>query len=208
MKRHAKVRGDPATALDGPAGCATATISVAESPTLANLQTAYQSETHAAARYLAFATEADDEGYAPVASVFRAVARAEEVHAKNHGEVIRGLGAEPRASVEEVRVESTHQNLEVAIIGEIYERDEMYPTVLHQSRSERNQPATRAFHLAQKAEAEHTTLFTQAAQGLERLRGEAVIYYVCPACGFTSAKAGLSRCPICLNPGDRFEEVN
>jgi rubrerythrin len=59
-----------------------------------------------------------------------------------------------------------------------------------------------------KAEAEHTTLFTQAAQGLERLRGEAVIYYVCPTCGFTSAKAGLSLCPICSNPGDRFEEVN
>jgi rubrerythrin len=181
--------------------------SAQESATLANLQTAYNGETNAHARYLAFAKEADEEGYAPAASLFRAAARAEEVHAKNHAEVIRGLGAEPKATVEAVIVKSTRDNLGTAIKGEIYERDEMYPAFLHQARLERNQPAGRTFHLAQKAETEHAALFTQALQELERLRGEAIVYYVCPVCGFTSAKADGSRCPVCSNPTDRFEKV-
>lgn len=181
---------------------------VLESVALANLQTAYDGETNAHARYLAFAREADEEGYAPVASKFRAAARGEEIHARNHAEAIRSFGVEPQAKLQATVVRSAHDNLETAIRDETYARDEMYPGFLHNARLERNQPAARAFHLAQKAETEHAALFTQALRDLERLRGGPIVSYVCPVCGFISAKADGPRCPVCSVSTDRYERVS
>ena len=62
----------------------TTQTSTAGDRTLENLQTAFNGESNANARYLAFATKADQEGYGGVASLFRAAARAEEIHAANH----------------------------------------------------------------------------------------------------------------------------
>ena len=64
------------------------------STTLQNMQTAFNGESNAHLRYLAFAEQADRESYGEVASLFRAAARAEEVHASNHAEVIKGMGAD------------------------------------------------------------------------------------------------------------------
>jgi rubrerythrin len=207
MKKHTRAR--QVTAPQG-SESGVAVMEASSNPaslTLPNLQRAFEGETNAEVRYLTFAKEADEEGYEPVAALFRAVARAEEIHARNHGEAIRGIGLEPMTSLEYVVVKSTHDNLEIAIQGETYERDEMYPEFLHVARSEGNQPAARTFQFAQRAETEHAILFSQAFKELERLRGEAAAYYVCPACGFTSAKVDGSRCPICSNPSDRFERV-
>ena len=209
MKRQSKPRSSSKPAAVAPASTAAATAAaVAEGMTLTNLQTAYNGESNANAHYLAFARQADEEGYAPVASLFRAAARAEAIHVNNHAEIIRGLGAEPSATVEPVIANSTKDNLEAAIKGETYERDSMYPMFLHQARAEGNQSAARTFHLALKAETEHAALFTQALNELERLRGEAVVYYVCPVCGFTAAKADGDRCPVCSTPTERFEKVS
>jgi rubrerythrin len=49
--------------------------------TLANLQTAFEAESNAAARCHAFAARADDEGFVEVARVLRAVAHGEQIHA-------------------------------------------------------------------------------------------------------------------------------
>ena len=43
--------------------------------TLQNLQTAFNGESNAHARYLAFAEKADKEGYFQIASLFRAAAK-------------------------------------------------------------------------------------------------------------------------------------
>ena len=67
--------------------------------TLQNLQAAYNGESNAHARYLAFAEQADREGYPQVAVLFRAAARAEEIHLTNHAAVIRQLGATPKANI-------------------------------------------------------------------------------------------------------------
>ena len=64
----------------------------AASTTLENLQAAFNGESNAHARYLAFADKADQEGYGEVGSLFRAAAKAEEVHAANHAVVIKKLG--------------------------------------------------------------------------------------------------------------------
>ena len=62
-----------------------------EKTTLDNLQAAFNGESNAHARYLAFAQKADAEGYGRVASLFRATARAEQVHFERHAKLIKEL---------------------------------------------------------------------------------------------------------------------
>jgi rubrerythrin len=176
--------------------------------TLENMQAAYNGESNAHARYLAFAKQADKEGYGEVASLLRAATRAEKIHATNHAAVIQELGAVAQARVEELVVKSTSENLEAAIKGETYERDTMYPDFLKQARSDRNSRAVRSLNLAKTAEAEHAKLYAAVLANLERLKGtQGVAYYVCPVCGFTVRETDFAKCPSCFTPKEEFEKV-
>lgn len=196
--------------------------------TLHNLQTAYNGESNAHARYLAFAQKADEEGYGQVASLFRAAARAEEIHAANHADVIKGLGGTPAAKIETPIVKSTKENLEAAVKGEQYESREMYPAFLREARrepayepgithserhkqrhAEANNEAARTFRLAKTAETEHLKLFTTALKDLDSLHGTGkMTYYVCSVCGFTTAKLDFVRCPSCDFPKHVYVSVS
>ena len=185
-----------------------ASASLASATTLENMQAAYNGESNAHARYLAFAKQADKEGYGAVASLFRAAARAEKIHATNHAAVIQELGATPLAHVEEPSVKSTRENLEAAVKGETYERDTMYPEFLKQARNERNARAVRSLNLAKTAETEHEKLYSAALSGLDKLKGtKETAYYVCPVCGFTVRQPDFAKCPSCFTPKEGFEKV-
>ncbi|WP_109488648.1 rubrerythrin family protein [Occallatibacter savannae] len=176
--------------------------------TIENLQTAYNGESNAHARYLAFAKQADKEGYGEVASLFRAAARAEEVHAMNHSAVIGELGGVAKADVQEPVVKTTRENLEEAIKGESYERDTMYPGFLKQARSDHNTGAIRTLNLAKSAESEHARLFAASLSNLEKLKGsKSVTHYVCPTCGFTARETNFKECPSCFTSKNKFEKV-
>ena len=75
--------------------------------TLTNLQTAFNGESNANAKYLAYAKKADEEGYNRVGRLFRAAARAEAIHAQNHAKVIRSMGAEPVTEIKLPEIKST-----------------------------------------------------------------------------------------------------
>lgn len=186
------------------AGAASENISTT---TMSNLQAAFNGESNAHARYVAFAMQADAEGYAGVASLFRAAARAEEIHAGNHAIVIKAFGGLPDAKLEDPVVKSTSENLEAAIKGETYERDEMYPAFIRQARAEANTEALRTLTFARAAEVEHAKLYTEALQQLANMT-ESRVFYVCPVCGFTAPKPDLERCPTDGTPEERFEQVS
>ncbi len=175
--------------------------------TLQNLQTAFTGESNAHARYVEFAKKADAEGFAGVASLFRAAARAEEIHAANHARVIRKMGAEPVAVMDKVHVRSTRENLQAAIDGESYERDVMYPKFIQAAQQEDNRPAIRTFQHALEAEAEHARLYADALATLDA-RKTKTKYMVCTVCGFTVEKLEGSRCPVCHNPKEKFDLVS
>src|SRR4051794_11051180 len=139
--------------------------------TLENMQAALNGESNAHARYVAFAAQADKEGYGEVASLFRAAARAEEIHATNHAAVIKELGATPILKTDAPDVKSTRENLEAAIKGETYERDTMYPDFLKQARANRSKAAIKSLNFAQAAEVEHARLYAAALSDLEKLKG-------------------------------------
>ena len=189
---------------------ATVTLSAAPASTgktLDNLQAAFNGESNAHARYVAFAVKADQEGYGSVASLFRAAARAEEVHAGNHAAVIKSMGATPTADVKAPEVKSTKENLEAAIKGESYERDTMYPEFIAVAKTERNKDALKSFNEAKMAEGEHARLYTEALTGLDGLKGKTQSYWVCTVCGYTVTKINFDKCPSCFNPIDKYVEV-
>ena len=176
--------------------------------TLDNLQTAYNGESNAHARYLAFAQKAETEGYGKAASLFRAAARAEEIHAGNHAVVIKKLGGTPQAKVETPVVKSTAENLDTAITGESYERDTMYPQFLKQARAEHNRDAVETFSFAKTAEAEHARLYTAALNSLADMRGSGQTYYVCTVCGYTTTNLDFAKCISCFSPKHKYQAVS
>ena len=187
--------------FEAPAGADTK----AAGKTLANLEAAYNGESNAQARYVAFAKKADADGLAPVASLFRAAARAEEIHAANHAKVIRELGGVPKAQIEEPKVGATRENLDAAIKGESYERDTMYPDFIKTARTEGQKGALESFNYAKSAEAEHAKLYTVALETIGTSTGKApVTYYVCTVCGFTTTKLDFTKCPACFSPKDKY----
>ena len=177
------------------------------SKTLDNLQAAFNGESNAHARYLEFAKQADKDGYPSVASLFRAAARAEEIHANNHAVVIKKLGGVPKATMEKVVVKTTRENLEAAIKGETYERDTMYPTFLKEARAAGNADAVQTFNYAKFAETQHAALYTDALANLASLKGKTQAYYVCTICGATTTKLDFTKCPSCFNPQHKYVKV-
>ena len=152
--------------------------------TLDNLQAAFNGESNAHAKYLLFAKKAQDEGYLKVATLFKAAARAEEIHAGNHAEVIKKMGGVPKADVKAAEVKTTSENLKAAIEGETYEHDKMYADFLKQARAEKNVRAIRTFNFAREVEAGHAKLYGQALANLESWKAAGTLY-VCPECGNT-----------------------
>ena len=180
----------------------------AATDTLANLQAAFNGESNAHAKYLIFAERADTEGYGAVASLFRAAANAEQIHANNHAKVIRSMGAEPQATIEAPEVGTTADNLAAAIKGETYERDTMYPEFLAAARAEGNRDALQTFNYAKTAEAEHAKYYAEALANLESLAGsDAVTYWVCSVCGYTTTTLDFTKCPSCFESKDNYVAV-
>jgi rubrerythrin len=182
-------------------------IAMEEPETLKNLQEAYNGESNAHVRYLAYAEKAEEEGYGQVASLFRAAARAEEIHRDNHAAVIRQMGGTPQNEIETPLVKSTLENLQASIEGESYERDVMYPQFLEEANKAGNKEAVRTFQWAMKAEAEHAKYYQEASSNLAAWKGESKAFYVCPECGFTTAVIDFENCPKCGEPKEEFEEI-
>lgn len=188
--------------------CVAAAVYAVPQKTLANLQTAYNGESNAEARYIAFAEKAEQDGYPQAAALFRAAAKAEEIHASNHAAAIKELGGTPAKNVLKPEVKSTSENLQAAIAGETYERDVMYPNFLKDARAENVSVALRTFNYALHAEAGHADLYTVAQKNLPNMTRQGVTYSVCTTCGYTVAVTDFNRCPNCGSPKDKFIAVS
>ena len=176
--------------------------------TLDDLQAAYNGESTASAKYLAFADKAKEEGYPSVASLFRAASRAEKIHADNHAEVITKLGGTPIVKLGAFTVETTAANLKAAIEGETYERDTMYPEFLARARANHEIAAVRTFTYARTAEGEHAKLYTDALTNLDSLKGKEATFYVCTVCGYTTTNLDFERCRGCNVPKEKYVAVS
>lgn len=176
--------------------------------TLDDLQVAYNGESTASAKYLAFADKAKEEGYPYVASLFRAASRAEKIHADNHAAVITKMGGTPALKLGGFTVGTTVDNLKNAVEGETYERDTMYPKMLKNARAAGDQAAVKTFTYARTAEGEHATLYADALKNLDTLKGKEATFYVCTVCGYTTTNLDFEKCRGCNVPKEKYVAVS
>jgi rubrerythrin len=158
-----------------------------------DLQNAFAGESQANRRYLAFAGQADKEGYPQVARLFRAAAEAETIHAHNH---LRAMGG----------ISSTGENLREAISGETFEFKKMYPEMIEHSKKEGLKNAERTFTYANETEKVHAALYQKALDDLDSL--PEADYYVCSVCGYTCENGPPGKCPICNAKASAFFQVS
>lgn len=157
-----------------------------------NLRAAFAGESQAHAKYQIFARKAEKEGRSNLARLFRAVAHAELVHAKNH---LKALG----------EVGESADNLGKAISGESFEIDEMYPAYEAIARLQDEKTALRAIKWAVEAERQHKELFESAKAEIDKgADSESAPIFVCDECGYTVEGAPPDKCPLCGKPKERF----
>lgn len=150
-----------------------------------NLQSAFAGESQAHMRYMIFSQAAAKEGKPNIARLFTAVAYAEQVHATNH---LKALG----------NVSKTADNLGVAIKGESFEVEEMYPAYLQEAQSQGEKEAEKTTHYALEAEKIHAQMYkdaeSKAKAGKDIELGEV---FICPVCGYTVEGEPDDYCPVC-----------
>ena len=174
--------------------------------TLENLQTAFNGESNAKARYEAFAAKAQTEGYIGVAGLFKAAALSESIHAAKHAKAIEALGGVAKADVKVSVVKTTKANLKEALKGENHESKTMYPAFAKQAEADKNQMAMYSFKGAMAAEKMHATYFAKALANMKDWK-TAKKFLVCQTCGYTTMDMAIKVCPVCAQPREQFTEV-
>lgn len=159
-----------------------------------NLATAFAGESQANRKYLAFAKQADKEGFSNIATLFRAASEAETIHAHGH---LNAMGG----------VKTTLENLRAAVEGERYEHNEMYPPMLAQAEKEGHK-AARMFKFAMETEKVHADLYELALKTLEGGKDLDADVYLCPVCGHLELNSAPDNCPVCGLKAERFTKID
>lgn len=160
-----------------------------------NLAEAFAGESQADRKYLAFAKQADREGFHQIARLFRAASAAETVHTLNHLRIMGGI-------------KSTAENLQEAIKGETFEFTKMYPEYLEVAGEEGNKRASWSFNVANQVERIHAGLYKAAAEAIKKGKDlKRVDYYICQVCGNTVENEPPEKCPICNAPARSFLKI-
>ncbi|MGC8672343.1 MAG: rubrerythrin family protein [Thermoplasmata archaeon] len=158
-----------------------------------NLSDAFAGESQAHMRYLIFGDVAEKAGFKNVARLFRAISFAEQVHATNH---YKNLGM----------VKDTENNLQVAIDGETYEVEEMYPVFNEVAKFQGEKGAEMSTHYALEAEKIHAELYKQAKESVKQKKDIDIgDIYICTVCGYTAIGKVPEKCPVCGAPSSAFK---
>ncbi len=157
------------------------------------LETAFAGESQAHMRYLIYSDVAEKAGKPNIARLFRAIAYAEQVHATNH---YRELGM----------VNDTPQNLGVAIDGETFEVEEMYPVYNNTARFQDEKGAELSTHYAWSAEKIHAKMYNDARETAQKNQDINIdTMFICPVCGYTVEGTPPDICPVCGAKKETFK---
>jgi rubrerythrin len=188
-------------------------IGIEDVAVMRNLETALEEELKNCAAYKAYAASADAEGLHGLASLFRATARAEQIHASNHARVLRHMGGSTSVDVPQPRVESAMDNLRAALVDQRFEVDYLYPTFLTTAVFLFDSTAVRSFHWALEADKSHARLHSAVITRLNRgsdtgWATEPHDFQVCGLCGYTAEDAEGENCPACNYLWEKFEKLS
>jgi len=160
--------------------------------TKANLEAAFAGESQAHMKYAIFADKAQLEGFPNVARLFEAISYAERVHATSHLRTLAAIG-------------DTAQNLDIAIGGETYEVDEMYPAFRAVAELQEEKSAVRSTTYALEAEKIHAQMYADAKKGVAAGKDIQIgDVYICDVCGYTGVGEPPAVCPVCQAKREKF----
>jgi len=166
------------------------------SKTEENLKAAFAGESQARNKYTYFAQVAREEGYHYIAKMFEESAANEMQHAKDHFQLLGGIG-------------DTAANLKEAIGGEQYETVEMYPTFAREAEEEGNKEAANLFRQVGKIEKHHHDRYQKLLDMVENgtvFKREQPIKWKCSVCGYTyEGTEPPFKCPSCKQPREYYE---
>jgi rubrerythrin len=158
------------------------------------LEDAFAGESMAHMKYLIFADEAEKSGMKKLAKLFKAIAYAEFVHARNHFKALKKLGDNPK-------------NVQSCIDGETFEVDEMYPVYNETARMQGEKEAQTSTHYALEAEKIHAQMYKKALELVNSGKDyEAEKIYICSVCGYTTEDVAPEKCPVCGASKSAFVE--
>lgn len=149
------------------------------------LKQAFAGESQAHMRYAIFAEEAEKKGLKNLANLFRAISYAEYVHAKNHYNALKMIGAMP-------------DNIQQCIDGETFEVEEMYPVYNETAKFQGEKEAERTTKYALEAEKIHAEMYKKAKQLTEEGKDYPIKKIsICSVCGHTVEGDAPDKCPVC-----------
>ncbi|MFW6040285.1 MAG: rubrerythrin family protein [Thermoplasmatota archaeon] len=158
------------------------------------MEEAFSGESQAHMKYLIFSDVAEKEGKENIARLFKAIAYAEKIHAKNH---LRELG----------KIGDTSENLKEGIKGETHEVKSMYPAYYEVAKLENEKGAQTTINYALEAEKIHRVMYDEAQERAEKDEDIDIDdVYICPVCGYTHEGEPPEKCPVCGISSDRFKK--
>jgi len=187
------------------------TIGVEDLTVIRHLETAFEEENKNTAACRAYASHADEEGFHGIASLFRAVARAEQIHAANHARVLRQMSVPAAVQIALPRVEGSLENLRATLADQRFEVDYLYPAFLTAAVPLVDSTAIRTFHWALEADKSHVRMLWHLIPrvGADRA-GWAFTphqFFVCALCGYAAQETESQNCPSCNYLWERFETI-
>jgi rubrerythrin len=160
------------------------------------VERALENERVAAARYVAYAAKADEDGYPGAAALFRAQARAERTHAERFLSLLRSDGgAIPPEPATAPCVDAPDANLRAAASAERSERDGIYREAIDVCKLNNAADVAKIFDETRDTEVEHANLCNAATRDLQSMKTPKA-FYVCGRCGYTT-DVKLPFCPAC-----------
>ena len=172
-----------------------------------NLKSAFGGESMAHMRYRIWGDKAREDGYENIARLFKAISRAEKVHATNHFVALRDqVGDALVPSMGGFGYTETPHNLQGAIDGEVYESTEMYPSFLEVAKMQGQTSAQQSFYYALSAEKVHADMYKEAKKAAEAGNDlDLGPVQICTECGYTAEGKKPGTCPICGATSEEFE---
>ncbi|MDR3185297.1 MAG: rubrerythrin family protein [Christensenellaceae bacterium] len=166
------------------------------SKTEKNLQCAFAGESMARNKYNYFSSKAKKDGYEQIASIFDETADNEKEHAKLWFKALDGI-------------QSTYDNLLLALSGEHEEWTEMYAKFAIEAEAEGFHDLAEQFRGVAAIEKSHEERYSALAErvkdGTFFLR-DGEVYWKCRNCGnIVLASSAPELCAVCKHPKSYFE---
>jgi rubrerythrin len=179
------------------------------SQTERNLLLAFAGESQARNRYTYFSSQAKNDGYIQIATIFEETANQEKEHAKRFFKFLQGGEVRIECAFPAGVVGTTAENLLAAADGEHDECSTMYPGFAAKAREEGLAAVAITFEKISVAEKQHERRYRGLLESLQNgrvFKRSQPVKWSCINCGYvhegTDAPAA---CPACAHPQAYFE---